>query len=149
MDGLPCGLQQCRMPRKMLDKQFYYSPASRQPGRLIYERTEAMISRYPQWRNSALRIGQSNTNSSSQGSRDILPNKTSLTRRKQIAKTMPVHIRNRRHNVEASIFQLSYHTTGGKTRYRLLLPQMGMVSQMDQSGKDSRIISPSQMKTLQ
>ena len=42
-------------------------------------------------------------------------------RRKQI-EDMPVHIRNRRHNVEASIFQLSYHTTGGKTRYRRLLP---------------------------
>ena len=59
---------------------------------------------------------------------------------------MPVHIRNRRHNVEASIFQLSYrYNMPGKTRYRRLLPHqsLGMVSQfMDQSGKDQELSRP-------
>jgi hypothetical protein len=42
-------------------------------------------------------------------------------KRKQVEE-LPVHIRNRRNNVEASIFQLSYDTKDGKTRYRGLIP---------------------------
>ncbi len=42
-------------------------------------------------------------------------------KRKQIEE-LPAHIRNRRNNVEASIFQLSYYTQDGKTRYRGLIP---------------------------
>ena len=45
----------------------------------------------------------------------------SYLNRKQI-EALPAHIRNRRNNVEASIFQLSYYTKDGKTRYRGLMP---------------------------
>lgn len=38
-------------------------------------------------------------------------------------KALPDHIKNRRHNVEASIFQLNYYTKGGKTHYGGLTPQ--------------------------
>lgn len=42
-------------------------------------------------------------------------------KREQV-EALPAHIRNRRNNVEASIFQLSYYTKDGKTRYRGLIP---------------------------
>jgi hypothetical protein len=42
--------------------------------------------------------------------------KTSLLRKK--IKQVPDYIRNKRNNVEATIFQLSYHTRNNKTRYR-------------------------------
>ena len=45
----------------------------------------------------------------------------SYLNRKQI-EALPAHIRNRRNNVEASIFQLSYYTKDGKTRYRGRMP---------------------------
>lgn len=42
--------------------------------------------------------------------------KTSMLRKK--IKEVPEYIRNKRNNVEATIFQLSYHTRNNKTRYR-------------------------------
>jgi hypothetical protein len=42
--------------------------------------------------------------------------KTSLLRKK--IREVPDYIRNKRNNVEATIFQLSYHTRNNKTRYR-------------------------------
>jgi hypothetical protein len=42
--------------------------------------------------------------------------------KRQQVEDLPAHIRNRRNNVEASIFQLSYYTKDGQTRYRGLIP---------------------------
>jgi hypothetical protein len=111
---------------KKEDKQFYYSGLQGRPGRLMYERTEEgvevidresgeiqLAQEYKPGKYKLFIAGKPRYITQ----QDIL----AYHRRKQI-EDMPVHIRNRRHNVEASIFQLSYHTTGGKTRYRRLLP---------------------------
>ena len=108
------------------DKQFYYSGLQGRPGRLIYERTEEgveVIDRHSGEIQLAQEYKPGKYKLFIAGKPRYITQQDILAyhRRKQI-EDMPVHIRNRRHNVEASIFQLSYHTTGGKTRYRRLLP---------------------------
>ncbi len=96
------------------------------PGRLIYERTEEgveVIDRHSGEIQLAQEYKPGKYKLFIAGKPRYITQQDILAyhRRKQI-EDMPMHIRNRRHNVEASIFQLSYHTTGGKTRYRRLLP---------------------------
>ncbi len=38
--------------------------------------------------------------------------------RRKVIEELPPKVRNRRNNVEATIFQLSFHTRNSKTRYR-------------------------------
>lgn len=50
--------------------------------------------------------------------RYFLPKQLESMRSRQQMQDMPVEERNKRNNVEASIFQLSFHTRNNKTRYR-------------------------------
>ena len=50
--------------------------------------------------------------------RYIRPKDLESYNRRMKTESLPVEIKNRRNNVEASIFQLSYHTRNNKTRYR-------------------------------
>ena len=107
------------------DKQFYYSGLQGTPGRFIYQRTKEGVE-VTDRKTQAVQLAQ-----------EYKPGKYKLIidgkpryfieqaidnyiKRKQ-SEALPEHIRNRRNNVEASIFQLSYHTNNGKTRYRGLM----------------------------
>jgi len=107
-------------------KQFYYSGLQGTPGRFIYERTPEGVEVIDRQTGDV------------QLAREYKPGKYTVIiddksryfkeqdidnyiKRKQVEE-LPAHIRNRRNNIEASIFQLSYHTQGGKTRYRGLFP---------------------------
>ena len=104
------------------DKQFFYSGLQGKPGRFRYERTAKGVTVTDQ-QTGEVHIAQ-----------EYKPGKYKITidgkaryfqehhidtylRRKQM-EALPAPIRNRRNNVEASIFQLSYYTKNGKTRYR-------------------------------
>ena len=111
---------------KEQDKQFYYSGLQGTPGRFIYERTEDGVTVIDQ-QTGEVHIAQEYKPGKY---KIIIDGKTryfkeqhidNYLKRKQI-EALPEHIRNRRNNVEASIFQLSYYTNDGKTRYRGLMP---------------------------
>ena len=108
------------------NKKFYYSGLQGTPGRFIYERTDDGVT-VTDRKTGGVHLAQ-----------EYKPGKYKLIidgkpryfkeqaidnylKRKQI-EALPQHIRNRRNNVEASIFQLSYYTRNGKTRYRGLMP---------------------------
>jgi len=111
---------------KKEDKQFHFTGLQGAPGRFIYERTEQGVEVTDRNTGEVLiaiqyKVGKYKI---------ILSDKThyftehdieNYLKRKHI-EDLPQHIKNRRNNVEASIFQLSYHTQNGKTRYRGLLP---------------------------
>tara|TARA_B100000315_G_C14545455_1_gene573009 strand:+ start:147 stop:1673 length:1527 start_codon:yes stop_codon:yes gene_type:complete len=107
-------------------KQLHYSGLQGRRGRLIYERTPEGIEVIDRHTGDV------------QLAQEYKPGKYKIIidgklryfreqdienyiKRKQIEE-LPAHIRNRRNNVEASIFQLSYYTKDGKTRYRGLIP---------------------------
>jgi hypothetical protein len=108
------------------NKQLYYTGLQGAPGRFIYERTE-----------QGIEVTDRNTGEvliaieyKPEKYKVILDDKThyfteqdidNYLKRKHIEE-LPQDIKNRRNNVEASIFQLSYHTRNGKTRYRGQLP---------------------------
>ena len=104
------------------DKQFHYTGIQGAKGRFIYERTEQGVEVIDRKTGEVLMATQYKT-----GKYKIaLDDKThyftdqdidNYIRRKQI-EDLPPDIKNRRNNVEASIFQLSFHTRKGKTRYR-------------------------------
>lgn len=108
------------------DKQFYYSGLQGTPGRFIYRRTREGVEVIDR-KTGAVQLAQ-----------EYKPGKYKLIidgkpryfkeqaienyiKRKQ-SEALPEHIKNRRNNVEASLFQLSYYTRNGKTRYRGLMP---------------------------
>ncbi len=111
---------------KEQDKQFYYSGLQGTPGRFIYERTEDGVTVIDQ-QTGEVHIAQEYKPGKYKIIIDGKPRYfkeqhiDNYLKRKQI-EALPEHIRNRRNNVEASIFQLSYHTNDGKTRYRGLMP---------------------------
>ena len=111
---------------KEQDKQFYYSGLQGTPGRFIYERTEKGVTVIDQ-QTGEVHIAQEYKPGKYKIIIDGKPRYfkeqaiDNYLKRKQI-EALPEHIRNRRNNVEASIFQLSYHTNNGKTRYRRLRP---------------------------
>ena len=108
------------------DKQFYYSGLQGTPGRFIYERTEKGVTVTDQ-QTGEVHIAQEYKPGKYKIIVDGKPRYfkeqhiDNYLKRKQI-EALPDHIRNRRNNVEASIFQLSYYTKDGKTRYRGLRP---------------------------
>ena len=84
-----------------------------------------------------------NTKSSSMANHDTLKNNTSTVTSiaNRSKHSLPI-LETDATNVEASIFQLSYYTQNGKTRYRGLdaTPTVGLVSwPMDQSGSDQEL----------
>jgi hypothetical protein len=111
---------------KEQDKQFYYSGLQGTPGRFIYERTEDGVTVIDQ-QTGEVHIAQEYKPGKYKIIMDGKPRYfkeqhiDNYLKRKQI-EALPDHIRNRRNNVEASIFQLSYYTKDGKTRYRGLRP---------------------------
>ena len=121
---------------KEQDKQFYYSGLQGTPGRFIYQHTIEGVE-VTDRNTGAVQLAQEYKPGKY---KIIIDGKTryfkeqtieNYIKRKQI-EALPEHIRNRpacacphadrRNNVEASIFQLSYHTNNGKTRYRGLMP---------------------------
>ena len=108
------------------NKQLHYTGLQGAPGRFIYKRTE-----------QGIEVTDPNTGEvliaieyKPEKYKIILDNKThyftegdidNYLKRKHIEE-LPQDIKNRRKNVEASIFQLSYHNRNGKTRYRGQLP---------------------------
>ena len=111
---------------KKEDKQFYYSGLQGTPGRFIYERTKEGVEVIDQ-QTGEVQLAQEYKPGKYKIILDGNPRYfkeqaiDNYIKRKQI-EALPAHIRNRRNNVEASIFQLSYHTKDGKTRYRGLMP---------------------------
>jgi hypothetical protein len=108
------------------NKQLYYTGLQGAPGRFIYERTEQGIEVTDRNTGEVLIAIQYKP----EKYKVILDDKThyftqqdidNYLKRKYIEE-LPQDIKNRRNNVEASIFQLSYHTRNGKTRYRGQLP---------------------------
>jgi len=104
------------------DKQFHYTGIQGAKGRFIYERTEQGVEVTDRKTGEVLIATQYKTGKY----KIILDDKThyftdqeidNYIKRKQI-QDLPQDIKNRRNNVEASIFQLSFHTRNGKTRYR-------------------------------
>ncbi len=104
------------------DKQFHYTGLQGAPGRFIYERTEQGVEVTDRNTGEVLMATQYKEGKY----KIILSDKPhyfteqdidNYLKRKHI-ENLPQHIKNRRNNVEASIFQLSYHTRNGKTRYR-------------------------------
>ena len=122
---------------KEQDKQFYYSGLQGTPGRFIYERTEDGVTvidqqtgevhiaqEYKPGKYKIIMDGKPRYFKEQHIDNYLKRKQTCLprrTRRRQV-EALPDHIRNRRNNVEASIFQLSYYTKDGKTRYRGLRP---------------------------
>jgi hypothetical protein len=107
-------------------KQFHFSGLQGATGRFIFQRTEAgvevidrhtgevqLAQEYKPGKYKILIDGKTRYFKE----RDI----DNSLRRQQV-EDLPVHIRNRRNNVEASIFQLTYYTNDGQTRYRGLIP---------------------------
>jgi hypothetical protein len=108
------------------NKQLHYTGLQGAPGRFIYKRTE-----------QGIEVTDPNTGEvliaieyKPEKYKIILDNKThyftegdidNYLKRKHIEE-LPQDIKNRRNNVEASIFQLSYRNRNGKTRYRGQLP---------------------------
>ena len=111
---------------KEQDKQFYYSGLQGTPGRFSYERTADGVKVIDQ-QTGEVQLAQEYKPGKYKIIIDGKPRYfkeqhiDSYLNRKQI-EALPAHIRNRRNNVEASIFQLSYYTQNGKTRYRGLMP---------------------------
>ena len=111
---------------KKEDKQFYYSGLQGTPGRFIYERTKEGVEVIDQ-QTGEVQLAQEYKPGKYKIIIDGKPRYfkeqdiDNYIKRKQI-EALPAHIRNRRNNVEASIFQLSYYTKDGKTRYRGLIP---------------------------
>ena len=108
------------------NKQFYYSGLQGTPGRFIYERTDdgvTVTDRKTGEVHIALEYKPGKYKLIIDGKPRYFQEQhiDNYLRRKQI-EALPEHIRNRRNNVEASIFQLSYFTRNGKTRYRGLMP---------------------------
>ena len=103
-----------------------YSGLQGTPGRFIYERTEKGVTVTDQ-QTGEVHIAQEYKPGKYKIIVDGKPRYfkeqhiDNYLKRKQI-EALPDHIRNRRNNVEASIFQLSYYTKDGKTRYRGLRP---------------------------
>ena len=110
---------------KEQDKQFYYSGLQGTPGRFSYERTADGVKVIDQ-QTGEVQLAQEYKPGKYKIIIDGKPRYfkeqhiDSYLNRKQI-EALPAHIRNRRNNVEASIFQLSYYTQNGKTRYRGLM----------------------------
>ena len=108
------------------NKQFYYSGLQGTPGRFIYERTDDGVT-VTDRKTGAVQLAQEYKPGKYKIIIDGKPRYfkeqhiDTYLKRKQI-EALPEHIRNRRNNVEASIFQLSYYTRNGKTRYRGLMP---------------------------
>ena len=112
--------------QKKQHKKFYYSGLQGTPGRFVYERTKEgvdvldtqggevqLVQEYKPGKYKIIMDGKPRY-----FKQQHIDN---YLKRKQI-EALPDHIRNRRNNVEASIFQLSYYTKDGKTRYRGLMP---------------------------
>ena len=107
-------------------QQFFYSGLHGKPGRFRYERTAKGVT-VTDRQTGEVHIAQEYKPGKY---KIIIDGKAryfqehhidSYLKRKQM-EALPDHIRKRRNNVEASIFQLSYYTKDGKTRYRGLRP---------------------------
>ena len=111
---------------KEQDKKFYYSGLQGTPGRFVYERTKEGVD-VLDTQGGEVQLAQEYKPGKYKIIIDGKPRYfkpqhiDNYIKRKQI-EALPAHIRNRRNNVEASIFQLSYYTKDGKTRYRGLMP---------------------------
>ena len=108
------------------NKEFYYSGLQGTPGRFIYERTDdgvTVTDRKTGEVHTALEYKPGKYKLIIDGKPRYFKEQAidNYLKRKQI-EALPEHIRNRRNNVEASIFQLSYYTRNGNTRYRGLMP---------------------------
>ena len=108
------------------DKKFYYSGLQGTPGRFVYERTKEGVDVIDS-QSGEVQLAQEYKPGKYKIIIDGKPRYfkplhiDNYLKRKQI-EALPAPIRNRRNNVEASIFQLSYYTKDGKTRYRGLMP---------------------------
>ena len=104
------------------DKKFHYTGIQGAKGRFIYERTEQGVEVTDRKTGEVLiatqyKIGKYKIITDDKTHYFTVQDIDNYIKRKQI-EDLAQDIKNRRNNVEASIFQLSFHTRNGKTRYR-------------------------------
>jgi len=104
------------------DKKFHYTGIQGAKGRFIYERTEQGVEVTDRKTGEVLiatqyKIGKYKIITDDKTHYFTVQDIDNYIKRKQI-EDLAQDIKNRRNNVEASIFQLSFHTRKGKTRYR-------------------------------
>jgi len=103
-------------------KKFYYTGLQGNPGRFIYERTAQGVEVIDR-ETGEVQLAQEYKPGKYKIFIDGKPRYfkeqdiDNYLKRKKVEE-LPPNIRNRRNNVEASIFQLSYYTQRGQTRYR-------------------------------
>lgn len=82
-------------------------------GLLVFDKSTGTVTEAVEYKPNHYKIRLPNGNW-----RYFKPEQIECFKRRQELENLPVEKRNRRNNVEASIFQLSYHSRNNKTRYR-------------------------------
>ena len=91
--------------------RYEYTPSDQ--GLLVYDRQTQNTIQAIEYKPDRYKIRQSNGQW-----RYLKPEEIECYERRKAIEALPSEVRNRRNNVEASLFQLSYHTRNNKTRYR-------------------------------